>query len=305
MGKKRPLVIAILGPTASGKTSLAISMAEHFKTEIISADSRQVFSELLIGTARPTEEEMKGIPHHLVGHKALEEDYSAGQWARDAETIIASSDPSRPMIICGGSGLYVDALLRGLDDVPRFLDIRTQLNSRFEEEGLDPLVAQLEDLDPVTAQRIDRQNPQRVIRALEVSLGAGRPYSSFLRGIKSEPKFEAISFALRWSREMLRERVEQRTHRMMEEGLLEEATSVKSFRGTNALNTVGYKEVFRHLDGEMGYEECVEEIIKNTMRYAKRQMTWLRRMEELNWIDLPANHLVPDLIHRVDSAVQR
>lgn len=303
--KKRPLVIAILGPTASGKTSTAISLAEHFNTEIISADSRQVFKELQIGTARPSKEEMKGIRHHLVGHKRLHSDYSAGEWARDADSIIESSDPSKPNILCGGSGLYVDALLHGLDDIPRFLEIRGELNTKYEAEGLTPLLDELDEKDPISAQRIDRKNPQRVIRALEVSLGSGKPYSSFLSGSGAKPRIEALCFALNWPRDLLRDRVEQRTLEMMEDGLLEEARSVIEYRDTNALNTVGYKEVFSHLDGDLSYEECVQEIIKNTMRYAKRQMTWLRRMTDLNWIDLPENHPIPDIIHRVESSVQR
>ncbi len=280
-------LISIVGPTAIGKTTLSINLARAFNTEILSADSRQFFKEMHIGTAVPSAEELSTAPHHFIQHKSINENYSVGDFERDAlgkmETLFKKN---KVLILVGGSGLYVKSVLQGLDDFP---DVDPSIRSRFNEQvqntGLKPLQDQLKDLDPETHANIDTKNPHRVIRALEICIGTGKPYSSFLNRDKNFRKFKTIKIGLSAAREVIYERINKRVDIMLEEGLLEEARDLYPQKGLNALNTVGYKELFDHFEGTLSLEEAVEEIKKNTRRFAKRQLTWFRKEEGVHWFD--------------------
>lgn len=293
----RPLLISILGPTAVGKTELSIELAKHFDTEIISCDSRQVFRDIPIGTATPSLEEQAGVPHHFIDKLDLEEDFSAGRYEREALELIQNQLSSQKVIIqCGGSGLYAKALLEGLDEVPRDMDVREELNERFHSEGLAPLLSELKDKDPECEARIDQKNPQRVIRALEVCLATGKPYSSFLVKAPINRSFDSLVIGLRRERAELNERIAQRCTMMLKEGWIEECRRVQDKRSLNSLNTVGYKQIFRFLDGEWSLEECQAAIIQETQRFAKRQMTWFRQLKDIHWIDLPDSQLLDKVL---------
>lgn len=280
-------LIVIVGPTAIGKTSLSIALAEHFKTEILSADSRQFFKEMQIGTAAPSAEEMAAAPHHFIHNKSIEDDYSVGDFEREAlEKLELLFQKKDYLIMVGGSGLYVDAVVKGLDNFPQ-LDpaIRTQLNQRFTEEGIGPLQNQLKDLDPHYHASVDLQNHHRIIRALEICIGTGKPYSSFRKKKNPNRFFNTLLIGLSADREIIYDRINKRVDLMMAEGLLEEVKNLSEKRQLNALNTVGYKELFTYLEGESNLEKAIEEIKKNTRRFAKRQLTWFRKNEDINWFN--------------------
>ena len=277
--------VAVVGPTAIGKTSFSIALGEHWQTEIISADSRQFFKEMCIGTAVPTKEELLQVPHHFIQHLSIHDEYSAAQFAQEARSRAERllKDKGRVLVV-GGSGLYTDALLKGLNDFPDIPEyLRKKLRERIDSEGLSSLQRELAQLDPSYAAQVDLKNPVRVLRALEVCLASGRPFSSFLQGGPSNlPK--AFYIGLTAPRTIIYERIEQRVDLMMRQGLLDEARSLYTHRHLNALNTVGYKELFAHLDGELNLHEAVEEIKKNTRRFAKRQLTWYRKNTSIHWL---------------------
>ena len=280
-------LIVIVGPTAIGKTSLSIALAQHFKTEIISADSRQFFKEMCIGTAAPSAEEMAAAPHHFIHSKSVEDEYSVGDFEREAllklKDLFQKKDK---LVMVGGSGLYVDAVVKGLDNFPQVDPaIRTALNSRFQEEGIAPLQDELKELDPHYHAAVDLQNHHRIIRALEICIGTGEPYSSFRKEANPERFFKTVMIGLSADREIIYDRINKRVDLMMAEGLLEEVKDLSGKRHLNALNTVGYKELFTYLDGECSLEKAVEEIKKNSRRFAKRQLTWFRKNENINWFD--------------------
>ena len=282
-------LIVICGPTAVGKTDLAIELAEKFKTEIISADSRQLYREIPIGTATPTPDQRNRVNHHFVAKLSLEENYNAGMFERDAleqlDVLFQSHDK---VVCCGGTGLYIKALCDGLDDLPEAdEDIRKQLIERLEEEGIESLQNQLSQLDPIHFAKMDAQNPQRVIRALEVCLSTGKPFSSFHDQKRHERPFKIIKIGLELPREELNQRINKRVDTMLEDGWLEEAKAVFDKRHLNALNTVGYKELFAHLSGEISLDEATEKIKINTRRFAKRQMTWFKKDREARWFERP------------------
>lgn len=286
----------ICGPTAVGKTDLAIELAEKFQTEIISADSRQLYREIPIGTAQPTAEQLNRVKHHFIADRSLEEDYNAGMFERDAlkllDQLFAKYDS---VVCCGGTGLYIKALCDGLDDLPEAdEELRNQLTERLEAEGLASLQQQLQQLDPVHYAKMDVQNPQRVIRALEVCLSTGKPFSSFHGGEKVQRPFKVVKIGLELPREELYGRINKRVDMMMESGWLDEAKAVFEKRHLNALNTVGYKELFAHLDGKMTLQEAIEKIKTNTRRFAKRQMTWFKKDRDIQWMQRPS---VSDLIN--------
>lgn len=285
MNKK--YLIVVVGPTAIGKTSLSIALASKFNTDILSADSRQFFKEMSIGTAAPTKKELTQAPHHFIHHLSIEEDYSVGDFEEDAlEKLEELFKTHREVIMVGGSGLYVDAVTKGLDEFPQVdPEIRESLNQQIKEEGLASLQKELQRLDPEYYTKADIQNPHRLIRALEISIGTGKPYSSFRKNTSAERFFKTIFIGLTAERQTVYERINRRVELMMEEGLLEEARRLYERRDLNALNTVGYKEIFRHLDGEWSLEKAVEEIKKNTRRFAKRQFTWFKKNEEIHWFD--------------------
>ena len=280
-------IIAIIGPTAIGKTTRAISLAKHFRTEIFSADSRQFFKEMSIGTAVPTTFELQLAKHHFIQHISIFDSYSVGDFEREAinrlQTFFLKNDIA---ILVGGSGLYMDALLYGLDDFPHVPSkIRNELNLILEQKGIMVLQEQLKALDPDYYERVDIENPHRLIRALEICIHTGKSYSSFLGLKKKKHDFKCILVGLNADREIIYERINRRVDLMFENGLFEEAQNLYQHRNLNAMNTVGYKELFTHLDGKISLEEAKEEIKKNTRRFAKRQLTWYRKNDDILWLD--------------------
>lgn len=294
--QKSSILYVICGPTAVGKTDLAIELAEKLQTEIISADSRQLYREIPIGTAQPTAEQLNRVKHHFIAERSLEEDYNAGMFGRDALRLLDQLFQQHDAVVCcGGTGLYIKALCDGLDDLPEAdEELRNQLTERLETEGLASLQQQLQQLDPVHFAKMDVQNPQRVVRALEVCLSTGKPFSSFHGGEKVQRPFRIIRIGLELPREELYDRINRRVEVMLESGWLEEAKAVFEKRHLNALNTVGYKELFAHLEGEMTLPEAIEKIKTNTRRFAKRQMTWFKKDENIRWMQRPS---VSDLIN--------
>ena len=282
----RPTLIVIGGPTASGKTAAAVALAKHFGTEVISADSRQFYKAMRIGTARPGTEELHGVPHHYLGHLELEQTWSAGAFARAAEPVLQDLlQRNGAAVLVGGSGLYTDAMIKGLDAMPLADEsLREQLKQRLELEGLPALVSELQQRDPETAQRIDRQNPHRVLRALEVCLLTGEPYSAQRNSPQDRTDMRIVRLAMELPREQLYRRIEERVDAMVAAGLVEEARSLLPHRALNALRTVGYKELFMHFDGHLPLDDAIALIKQHTRNYAKRQMTWLRREAGWHWV---------------------
>lgn len=277
------LLVVIGGPTASGKTHVAATVAKHFGTEVISGDSRQFYRAMRIGTARPTDVELLGVKHHFLGHLELEQTWSAGEFARQAEPVLQELLKVHGIaVLVGGSGLYIDALTNGLDPMPRADHaVRERLQHRFQQHGLQDLLKELDRLDPAISGIIDRQNPHRVIRALEVCMASGRPYSAQRIGPRQREDLRIVRIALDLPREELYARIDARVDRMIADGLEEEARSLLPYRDLNALRTVGYREFFEHFDGKTSLAEAVDLIKQHTRNYAKRQLTWIRR--EKSW----------------------
>ena len=280
-------LIVVVGPTAIGKTSLGIQLAKYFKTEIISADSRQFFKEMNIGTAVPNSEELVAVPHHFIQHISIEQKYSVGDFEKDALLKINKLFKTNEYVLMvGGSGLYVDAVCNGLDNFPPINpNIKVEVEKIYNEKGLEALTEILQEKDPVHYATIELQNPHRVIRAVEVCLSSGRPYSSFLRKEKIRRSFNVIKIGLEADRQIIYDRINHRVDIMFENGLLEEARKVYPKRQLNALNTVGYKELFHYFDGKWNLDFAISEIKKNTRRFAKRQLTWYRKDDTINWFD--------------------
>ena len=296
-------LIVIAGPTAVGKTDLCIKLAQKFNTHIISADSRQFFKEMKIGTAPPTASELEAAPHHFIGNLSIHDPYDVFDYQRDANNEITElfSQNLNPLILTGGSGLYINAVTQGFDDLPDTEPIiRDQLWATFESEGLDPLRLQLKMLDPNHYNKVDIANPKRVIRALEVCLTTGKPYSSLLNTKIVEHNFDIISICLNRDREELYNRINQRVDIMIENGLLEEARNLYPHRHLNALKTVGYKELFEHFDGNLSLEEAIDKIKINTRRFAKRQITWFKRDPNTKWVH-PEN--IDEIIEYIETGL--
>ena len=286
MNNKKYL-ISVVGPTAIGKTALSIKLANYFKTEIISADSRQFFKEMSIGTAAPTEEELTAAPHHFIHHKSITEDYNVGAFEKEALKKIEELHQKHDIVIMvGGSGLYVDAVTKGLDYFPDVdPKIREQLNYTLKKEGLEALQLQLKNLDIVAYNTIAIDNPHRVIRALEICIGTNKPYSSFLNKEKNKRPFKTITIGLTADREIIYNRINKRVDIMVENGLIDEVKSLVEHKHLNALNTVGYKEIFNYLDEKWTLDFAISEIKKNSRRFAKRQLTWFKRNNDTLWFD--------------------
>jgi tRNA dimethylallyltransferase len=278
-------LIVLLGPTASGKTSVGIELAHWLDAEIVSADSRQVYGEMNIGTAKPSQEQLLQVTHHLIGHVSVKDDYNAGRYEKEAlEVISGIFETKNRALVVGGSGLYIDALCHGLDELPPAdSEFRQTLQQNLELYGMNYLQEELKKCDPEYFGKVDISNPVRLMRALEVFFVTGRPYSSFRSGRKISRNFSVIKIGLNPDREDLINCIDARTDQMMADGLLQEVISLVPFRNCNALNTVGYQELFACLDGECSLEEAVERIKINTRRYAKRQMTWFRKDLEITW----------------------
>ena len=284
-------LISIVGPTAIGKTSLSVLLAKHFNTEIISADSRQFYKEMNIGTAVPSEDELKAAPHHFIQHKSIKEKYSVGDFEKDAIETINQIHKYNPVVVMvGGSGLYVDAVTKGLDDFPKIeASIRENLNQQLKNKGLESLQNQLKELDGRSYDNIAIDNPHRVIRALEICIGTGKPFSYFLTNKNKAREFKTIIIGLDAERELIYNRINQRVDIMIDNGLINEAKRLYRYRDLNALNTVGYKELFAFFDGNISLDFAISEIKKNTRRFAKRQLTWFRKNKEINWFDYTTN----------------
>jgi len=264
---------------------LSINIAKHFNTDILSADSRQFFKEIPIGTAAPTPKELAAVQHHFIHHKSIENNYNVGQFEKDAiaklDDLFLSNDI---VVMVGGSGLYVNAVVHGLDNFPKVPpNIREQLNTQLQTEGIKPLQDQLQQLDPLSYNTIAIDNPQRLVRALEICIGTGKPYSSFLNKRNVKRSFKTISIGLNGEREAIYNRINTRVDTMVAQGLIAEAKSVFHLKHLNALNTVGYKELFNYFNGEWSLEFAISEIKKNSRRFAKRQLTWFRKDETITW----------------------
>ena len=284
MSKK--VLVSIVGPTGIGKTTMAIAVAKHFDTEIVSADSRQFYKEMTIGTAVPSAAELQEVPHHFIQHRSILEDYSVGDYERDAMKLLRQLFQTHDIVVLvGGSGLYADAVTKGLDDFPEIdKSIRLGLNELLQEKGLPVLQRRLKQLDPDYYHKVDLENTHRVIRALEVCIGSGRPYSSFLTKKRPNRFFKNLTVGIHAEREVIYERINQRVDTMMRQGLLKEARALYPQKSLNALQTVGYRELFQYFEGECDLDFAVSEIKKNTRRFAKRQLTWYRRREDILWV---------------------
>ena len=280
-------LISIVGPTAIGKTALSIALAKHYQTEIISADSRQFYQEMNVGTAAPTQAELSEAPHHFIHHKSVLEDYNVGSFEKDAIKTLENLFTSHDVIVMvGGSGLYIDAITKGLDDFP-IVDaaIRETLNEELATKGLEYLQNKLKTLDPLSFDTIAIDNPHRLIRALEICIGSELPYSSFLNKEKPKRQFKTITIGLTAERATIYDRINKRVDNMLTDGLMDEAKTLHHLQHLNALNTVGYSELFKFLNKEWTLDFAVSEIKKNSRRYAKRQLTWFRKKEGVLWFD--------------------
>ena len=278
-------LIVITGPTAVGKTALCLDIAQHFGIPIINADSRQIYKELKIGTASPTSEQLQLVPHYFVGSLSLTDYYSASLFEQQVLEILSRQFRSHDFaLMAGGSMMYIDAVCDGIDDIPTVDDVtRETLKRRLAQEGLEALVEQLKELDPEYYAIVDRQNPRRVVHGLEICLMTGKTYTSFRKREKKERPFRIVKIGLNRPREELYDRINQRVDQMMQQGLLEEAKALYPMRQMNALNTVGYKELFDYLDGRWPLEEAVERIKGNTRRYARKQLTWYKKDPQIRW----------------------
>jgi len=283
-GKNKHLVI-VTGPTAVGKTAFSIQLAQHFKTEILSADSRQFYREMRIGTAYPSPEELKASRHHFIGNLSLEDEYNVSHYESETLLLLRELHQSYDVVILtGGSGLYIDAVCKGIDDLPDHdPQLRQNLKEEMDAHGIEAFGEKLKNLDPEYYDVVDHRNPNRLLRAVEVCLQTGDTYTSLRKNKSKSRPFNIVKIGLNVDRKILFERISQRVDKMMDDGLLEEVHSLLPYREYNALKTVGYQEIFRHMDGELSLEEAVEKIKTNTRRYAKRQLTWFKRDEEMRW----------------------
>ncbi|RXR32153.1 tRNA (adenosine(37)-N6)-dimethylallyltransferase MiaA [Flavobacterium piscinae] len=308
--KQNNFLITIIGPTAIGKTALSIALAQHFGCEIISCDSRQFYKEMKIGTAVPNEEELNAAPHYFIQHKSILESYNVGDFEREALLKLDELfEKKNIQIMVGGSGLYVDAILKGFDDFPDINPaIRKEIKAEYESKGLDYLQQKLQESDPIYFEKLSSenpqtlQNPQRLMRFVEVSLGSGKPYSSFLNQKKNKRNFTPIVIGLEADRVIMYDRINQRVDLMIQDGLLEEAKKLYPNKQLNALQTVGYRELFDYFDGKTTLDFAVEEIKKNTRRFAKRQLTWFKRTENVNWFDYLTDR--KEIISTIESSIK-
>lgn len=280
-------LIVILGPTAVGKTSTSIKIAQHFNTEIISADSRQIFSELTIGTAAPTTEELQAVKHHFIKTQSIHDYYSASLYEQQAIQKIEELHQNRDtVVLTGGSMMYIDAVCNGIDEIPDVdPTIREKAIHEFEEFGLEYIQEELQKVDPQYFDKVDQANAKRILHALEVYRTTGKPFSSFHTQQVKKRNFNIVKIGLNYERAFLYERINQRVDLMMQEGLEQEAKSVYPHRKLNSLNTVGYKELFSYFDGDISLEKAIELIKRNSRRYAKKQLTWFRRDEAIEWFE--------------------
>ena len=276
-------LIVITGPTAVGKTALTIELAQHYGTPVINADSRQIYRELKIGTAAPSDEQQQQARHYFVGTKSIHDYYNASMYEQEVMSLLSEST-TQINLLAGGSMMYIDAVCNGIDDIPTVRDdIREEMKRRYQEEGLEALCADLQRLDREHYAIVDRQNYRRVIHALEICYQTGKTYTSFRTQAKKERPFHIVKIGLNCERDILYNKINARVDEMMEKGLMKEAESLYAFRQQNALNTVGYKELFDYMDGRWSLEEAIERIKGNTRRYARKQLTWFKRDQQVQW----------------------
>lgn len=300
MSGRQKTLIVLVGPTAVGKTELCIDIARKLDTEIISADSRQIFRELKIGTAAPTPQQLNKVRHHFIASHSVYQYYTAGMFEMEAlgviREILARKDQ---VLLTGGSGLYINAVCHGIDALPKAdPEVRKNLLKQYEQEGLAGIRQRLRMLDPASYEQMDLKNPKRILKALEISLTTGKPYSSFLTRKRKDRPFHILKIGLTRDRQELYDRINRRVEQMIEEGLVEEARQFKGEKHLNALNTVGYKELFSYFNGEISFEEAVRLIKRNSRRYAKRQLTWFSRDPEIHWYQPHQEDQIMELIHQ-------
>ena len=296
-------LVTIIGPTAIGKTALAIKIAEFYKTEIVSADSRQFYRELNIGTAKPSSSELSKIKHHLINNKSIHEQYNINDFEKDAiESINSIFKKNKVAVLVGGSGLFINSVLYGLDEIPEIDEnIRNSLYSDMDSLGIKTLQEKLKLLDPNSYENIDIDNPRRLIRALEVTIGSGKPYSSFLKKTKKTRNFNVITIGLNQDRAELYEKINTRVDNMIKGGLIDEVKGLYELKNLKTLNTIGYSEVFKYIDGVYSKDECINEIKKNTRRYAKRQLTWFKSIENVKWVS--PNYDLKDVLNHIERLI--
>ena len=294
-------LITIVGPTAIGKTSLAIKLAKNYKTEVISADSRQFYRELNIGTAKPSKDELSSVKHHLINNISVTDKYDISHFESDARKIIDKIFKTKDyLILVGGSGLYIDTILYGIDKIPNVKEsLRKELNMEFQNNGLKNLLAQLKKIDPNSYKNIDLNNHRRIIRALEVSISSKKPYSSFLTDSVKESNYNEIIIGLNCDRDKLHSLINKRVDKMIQCGLIEEVKKLVKFKNLNALNTIGYKEIFDYLDNKISLEQSREKIKTNSRRYAKRQLTYFNSNKTINWFD--SQYEITNIIKLIES----
>ncbi len=280
-------LVVIIGPTGIGKTALAVELAQKFNTEIISCDSRQFYQELKIGTAVPSEDELAAAKHHFIGQLSIHDYYNASTFEFEVIDLLNKKfQQFATMLMVGGSGMYVDAVCQGIDDLPEIdQKIRANLERKYQEEGIESLRFELKKLDPEYYDVVDLRNPKRILKGLEICMMTGKTYTSFRKSIKKERNFDILKIGLTMDREKLYERIERRVDLMVEQGLIEEAKEFYPLKHLNSLNTVGYKELFAHFNGEYDINKAVELIKRNSRRYAKRQLSWFNRDNDINWFN--------------------
>jgi tRNA dimethylallyltransferase len=278
-------LLVLLGATGIGKTDLSISLAKYFETEIISADSRQVYKELDIGVAPPSSKQLNEVKHHFIKSRSIFEEYTAGKYEIDAlETINKLFETNDYVWLVGGSGLYIDAVCKGIDDIPGTdMELRKSIVERYNKEGIESLRFELMRLDPDISNTLDVRNPHRIMRALEACISSGKPYSSLRKNFEKSRHFDIVKIGLTIDRDLLYHRINMRVDNMIESGLVKEAKNLYRFKELNALKTVGYRELFDCFDGKISLDESIELIKRNTRRYAKRQITWFARYPEIKW----------------------
>ena len=298
VSKKKLILLA--GPTGIGKTETAIEVAENFHSEIISADSRQIYKELKIGSAAPNKIQLNRVKHHFVGILDIHEYYNASIYEEAVLGFLENYFKRNDVVILtGGSGLYIDAVLKGIDDLPTIdPSLRKELADKYKNEGIESIRNQLKILDPVYYKQVDLKNPNRILKGIEVTLMTGKPYSSFLTNSSKKRFFSIIKTGITAPREIIYNRINQRVDEMIKKGLVEEAQSLYHFKHANALNTVGYKELFTYFDGKSTLDEAIEEIKKNTRHYAKRQLTWFTRDKEIKWFSINEKNKLLDYLYR-------
>ena len=297
-------LVILLGPTGVGKTELSLQVAERFGSPIISSDSRQLYKDLPVGTAAPTAEQMARVRHYMVGTLNLTDYYSASNFEEDVISLLNTLHQTTPTVVMtGGSMMYIDAVCKGIDDIPTVTpEIREAIYAQFEREGLENILQELQEADPVHYEEVDRMNYKRVIHAVEICRMTGKPYSSFRTNSRKERPFRIIKIGLTRDREELCDRINRRVDQMMADGLQEEARKVYPFRHLNSLNTVGYKELFKYFDGEWSLDLAVEKIKRNSRVYARKQMTWFKRDEEIEWFH-PEQET--EIINFIETQVKR